>query len=376
MRFLFVNDFHVPQLLRGTEVNTHALCTSLKALGHEPSVVCALIPTGFLGLHSRVRLKANPRKAWVADGAAGYPTYRSWHVAQTLAEVAAYARPDVLVIQTGNQHVAQAAAMLGLPTLHYLHFIPEWASLPPLRNGSYLTNSVFCQRSVESLYGVRSAVIRPIVLPGDYRTTIVREEVTAFSMLLDKGADIVLELARRNPGIGFRVYSNQRALHERDRPLFEQASTLPNVTIAKPKKSGRAIYRRTRMVLAPSRWQETWGRMSTEAHVNDIPVLASDRGGLPESVGTGGRCLSPEAPIDAWNEALTDMFGNEASFAAYQRGARQQHLSPLIDPASICQEFIRQANMLATVQDYRSDESSMASSLTLSAAGDLNTGIP
>jgi len=365
MRILFVNDFHVPQLFRGTEVNTHALCSRLVEMGHEPMVTCALIPGGFLGLQSRLKMKINAARAWVRDDAAGYPTYRSWHVARTLEEVATHARADVIVIQTGNLSVVELVVQLGLPTLHYLHFIPDWTSLPPIPRGKYITNSIFCQERIKEIYNVNSTVIRPIVLPEDYRTKILRKEVTSFGMLLDKGADIVLELARRNPKIPFRIYANQRSLQERDRPLMQKAATLPNVVVAPSRRSGASIYRKTRLVLAPSRWQETRGRMATEAHVNAIPVLASNRGGLPDAVGTGGKCLSSEASINEWHEALGTMFNDNEAFSAYQRGAELQHLSPLVSPNLICTEFLRQAAMLTGMRidnaDYRPVMSAMSS---------------
>lgn len=369
MRFLFVNDFHVPQLFRGTEVNTHALCGHLKAMGHEPLVACALIPTGALGLQSRVKLKLGAPRAWVRDDAAGYTTYRSWDVAKTLRDVTAHAKPDVIVVQTGDRAVAELAAHLDLPTLHYLHFIPDWPTLPLFANGRYITNSMFCQSRIEAIYGARSVVVRPIVRPEDYRANISRKEVTSFSMLLDKGADIVVELAKRNPDIPFRVYANHRSLHERDRLLMQQATALSNVVITPSRRSSGEIYRKTRLVLAPSRWQETWGRMATEAHVNAIPVLASDRGGLPEAVGTGGRCLSPETPIEEWNAALRQMFFDRDAFSAYQHGAQLQHLSPLVNPELICEEFVRQAELLATTRSFANRASAVSPLGLLPSAG-------
>jgi len=42
------------------------------------------------------------------------------------------------------------------------------------------------------------------------------------------------------------------------------------------------------VLLAPSLWQETFGRVTAESLINGIPVLASTRGGLREVVGDGG----------------------------------------------------------------------------------------
>ena len=50
----------------------------------------------------------------------------------------------------------------------------------------------------------------------------------------------------------------------------------------------RDFYRVSRAVLVPSLWRESLGRVPMEAMVNGIPVLASDRGALPETLGNSG----------------------------------------------------------------------------------------
>ena len=53
----------------------------------------------------------------------------------------------------------------------------------------------------------------------------------------------------------------------------------------------KEIYKTTSVLLAPSLWYESWGRVATEAVMNGIPVLASSSGGLPEAVDVGGVIL-------------------------------------------------------------------------------------
>jgi glycosyltransferase involved in cell wall biosynthesis len=50
----------------------------------------------------------------------------------------------------------------------------------------------------------------------------------------------------------------------------------------------RDFYRVSRVVLMPSLWRESLGRVSIEAMATGIPVLASDRGALPETRGNAG----------------------------------------------------------------------------------------
>jgi glycosyltransferase involved in cell wall biosynthesis len=50
----------------------------------------------------------------------------------------------------------------------------------------------------------------------------------------------------------------------------------------------RDFYRVSRLVLMPSLWDESFGRVAAEALVNGLPVLASRRGALPEVLAQAG----------------------------------------------------------------------------------------
>jgi glycosyltransferase involved in cell wall biosynthesis len=54
----------------------------------------------------------------------------------------------------------------------------------------------------------------------------------------------------------------------------------------------RDFYRVSRVLLVPSLWRESLGRVAVEAMANGIPVLASDRGALPETLGESGFVLT------------------------------------------------------------------------------------
>jgi glycosyltransferase involved in cell wall biosynthesis len=48
------------------------------------------------------------------------------------------------------------------------------------------------------------------------------------------------------------------------------------------------FWRVTRIALMPSLWRETLGRVAMEGLANGVPVLASDRGALPGTLGDAG----------------------------------------------------------------------------------------
>jgi glycosyltransferase involved in cell wall biosynthesis len=64
------------------------------------------------------------------------------------------------------------------------------------------------------------------------------------------------------------------------------------------------------VVLAPSRWEEPCPYSVLEALAAGVPVLASDRGGLPEMV--GGDATLPASDPAAWTNALSELWEHPA----------------------------------------------------------------
>jgi glycosyltransferase involved in cell wall biosynthesis len=67
---------------------------------------------------------------------------------------------------------------------------------------------------------------------------------------------------------------------------------------------------RAAVALAPSRWEEPCPYSVLEALAAGVPVLASDRGGLPELV--GARSVLPANDHGAWTRALSDLWRSPA----------------------------------------------------------------
>ncbi|MGI8904467.1 MAG: glycosyltransferase family 4 protein [Solirubrobacteraceae bacterium] len=67
---------------------------------------------------------------------------------------------------------------------------------------------------------------------------------------------------------------------------------------------------RAAVVLVPSRWEEPCPYAVLDALAAGVPVLASDRGGLPELVGAGG--VLPPEDRRAWSQALAGLWRDRA----------------------------------------------------------------
>lgn len=93
----------------------------------------------------------------------------------------------------------------------------------------------------------------------------------------------------------------------------------------------RSFYRVSRAVLVPSLWRETFGRVAAEALANGLPVLASDRGALPETLGDAGfvlplpeRCTPSSGAVPTAREvepwiATIERLWDDPALAADQR---------------------------------------------------------
>jgi glycosyltransferase involved in cell wall biosynthesis len=63
-----------------------------------------------------------------------------------------------------------------------------------------------------------------------------------------------------------------------------------------------ALYRGAALLVLPS-FEEGFGLPALEAMALGVPVIASDRGALPEVVGRAGLLVAPD-DTDAWAEAM------------------------------------------------------------------------
>jgi len=113
---------------------------------------------------------------------------------------------------------------------------------------------------------------------------IERRYVTFVNPQLEKGvfifARIAAESALRRPEIPVLVVQARGNAGWLDRTGIDLRS-LRNVYVMANTPDPRHFFRISRLLLMPSLWNESFGRVAAEAMINGIPVLASDRGVCP-----------------------------------------------------------------------------------------------
>lgn len=122
--------------------------------------------------------------------------------------------------------------------------------------------------------------------------------------------------------------------------LRQLAGGAPGITFTGQLTPGELseLRRRAAMVLAPSRWEEPCPYSVLDALAAGVPVLASDRGGLPELVDR--EALLPAGDPAAWAAALRRLWrepaerqnrGEQALVDARERFSEERYLERLLE---------------------------------------------
>lgn len=348
MRILLAaKHLHFPQGGGGLERNTHELCLRLLRHGVTPAVMADLrAEASPVALVNMVARKLNPRRRFPMDDRLGYRVYRGWASEDGAAEVMADFKPDIVIAQS-----AEPAPLLrsfdawDIPRMAYFHEvlrIGDVATLKAMGAIGLLANSQFTARKMMANGSDdEPAIIRPLIDPSYYKTPTRPRSVLFVNTQVRKGLETGLALAAARPDIPFEFVLPWILKGQDKADLLERSKALRNLTLHPPTNNMRAHYANARLVLTPSQVEEAWGRVATEAQINGIPVLSSDRGGLPEAVGPGGVLVPHDAPIKTWADALSGVWDDPARYDRLSEAALRYSNRPEVQPDVIVQTFIK-----------------------------------
>lgn len=168
-----------------------------------------------------------------------------------------------------------------------------------------------------------SAVVHPHVRVDDYKVSSGPHDCVTLINLWDgdghksgKGPHVFYDLARQLP--------HQKFLGVRGGYGEQVLSDLPNVEIVDNTNDMISVYRRTKVLLMPSRY-ESFGRVSIEAAASGIPTVASPTPGLLEALGPGGT-YAKLTELTRWKNSLVRLLDdkdayNDAAWYAKDRAA-------------------------------------------------------
>ena len=245
----------------------------------------------------------------------GYRVFRCWsnEIQSGIEDAVKQFRPSIAVVQSGEKYCVEKLLGLGIPTINYIRDSVRTMAgegVAPEKGLSTVANSRYIASIYDSTFGCKAVVIPPLVRKELYQTSTERVTALFINPHPLKGVDTVLALAELNPEVEFDFVRGWPVESKVVDYIEKRAAKAGNIRIYGPIRDMRRAYSRARVLLVPSgtrfrgdrvEWTEAWGRVVTEAHFSGIPVLATNDGGLPESVGPGGILVNKDAQIDDWN---------------------------------------------------------------------------
>ncbi|WP_420797716.1 glycosyltransferase [Ectothiorhodospira variabilis] len=345
MRILFATDrAYTPQRFGGAESSTHSLILELRKRNHECFVVAGLISSGPLGITNRIRRKVTGIAAPV-DYSCGYPVARGWDYNRALHEALTRWKPDIAVVQPCGGDTMNVVATIhnsGIPAVLHQRDV-EFHSLGDMKQSTpagVVACSNFVAREFAECYGITPVTIHNIFHKELYSCRRPGRHVTLINPIVKKGLNVTLQLAEANPHIPFLFVKSWHIPPSEEAALKTKTKQLGNISWHRSTRKMAKVYAQTRVLIAPSQWQEAWGRIASEAHISGIPVLASDIGGLPESVGPGGLLVEPQN-MPAWHQALNHVWCDEQEWQKLSDRAYKYSLRSELDPNNIAYRYER-----------------------------------
>ena len=273
----------------------------------------------------------------------GYPVRLLPDFYRTLVAEIEHTRPDLVWSQLeGALPVLQAANRLGVRGLCYIHdaeFNPSEMRLIAALDCHLVASSEFLAGKVLRATGRHAEVVYPPAelyfdTPGDPNGI-----VTMINPHPAKGLDTFVEIARRLPAVNFLLQESWKLDDATLAKLNQRLVDLPNVRFAHRVSDMRSVYRQTRLLIAPSRWEEGFGMVALEAQSCGIPVIASRRGGLPEAVGDGGLLIDDYLNVDAWVLAINSALNNAENYRLLAERARKHAASDTFVPDALARRL-------------------------------------
>ncbi|MEO5671038.1 MAG: glycosyltransferase [Ramlibacter sp.] len=340
MRVLFVSNYpHLPDIKGGLQTTTHDLCLAVGLAGAEAAVLCGLDEHGVsAGRPEPVEgLPSSAGSIARSDESLGYLCMRAAAPDRVLPLVAAAWDASAIVVQSGTALLPMVLASLrtGRATAVYLHNVEMHqlqGTLVADPQLLYLANSDFTAERWRALCGLQCEVIPPVVRADGYIAASNGPKVLFVNPTPIKGVELMFALAAQCPDLSFLVVESWNLEPNWRQLCRHRARTLGNVEWCSPTDDMRTVYSQARLLLMPSVWEESFGRTVVEAQLNGLPVLASNRGALPATVGAGGLTLDPHAPVTDWAKALRRLLVEHDAFSAAARSHALGHVAatPLI----------------------------------------------
>ncbi|MFI5456065.1 MAG: glycosyltransferase [Isosphaerales bacterium] len=255
-------------------------------------------------------------------------------------EASARPRPEVVVSYGGGsltREVLRRAKVRGAASVFTLHNLRYHDPATFSDVDTVLVASRFAAEHYRSRLGLQCTALSNLV---NYERALASDRrpkyVVFVNPTIEKGvgvfARIADELGRRRPEIPFLVVEG-RGTEADVAACGLDLRAHGNVFFHEHTSDPRRFWRVARVCLLPSVVGENQPLVAIEAMINGVPVIGSNRGGIPETLGTAGSVLpipdrlSPTSPllptpgeINPWVEAILELWDSPE---VYERASRR-----------------------------------------------------
>ena len=332
---ILLGEYFLPQASGGSQTTALQVAERLAQRGHTVAIAARLKRKSAVGITASARMVTR-RRSFDESVYGGQTVFRFPRSGDSIGGVLAAYRPDVVLVHAMEAlDLAASVNAHGLPLVVYWHDveIDRLRRSPVELNARYIANSQFTASFYQTRFGIESTVVPPLVIRNRYEGKAqAGDSILFFGPVPDKGRDLAIAIATLCPEIPFRFVESWAMSRAEKHSLLHRVRHLSNVTFIPRQTDVAPLYSQARIVLVPSQWQEAWGRVASEAHINGKPVVASRVGGLPEATGPGGILVDPSAPATDWAIQLQRLWGDRALYERTSSAARAYSLRSEMDP--------------------------------------------
>ncbi len=351
--FVSTRPFY-PDSSGGAQLSSLYLFENLQQLGWDIEVICgiSLRSPSFRKVIIKSILQGKKPPVITRDDELGYPCWRRVMKFSTAHDWIAWLdqrlddyQPDTVVGYSGSTcPLLNHAAKRGFPSFYFIRELSGLESGKPIPEHIHaIANSPFTASRAELLTNKEVGVVLPFIDLKRYQVNARdRRYITFINPVPEKGVELAIEIARQLPEEKFLFVKGKWTRYDRKRQesFIKEAYQLPNVDVLDHQEDMRSIYKITDILLVPSQFTETFGRVIIEAQVNQIPVIAAQVGGIPYTLGDGGILVTPIDKAEGYINAIRHLRKDEEIYCRLSNLAHQNSQRAEFDPHYQVKRFL------------------------------------
>jgi len=284
MRLLWVIHLYPPKHNCGSELMAHHINRHLLSQGHEVRVIL---------------MQAKWHKVKVPFEYEGVRV-----IGDPLDNLDVYRWADALLTHLDfTRYAINIARMVRKPIVNFIHshYTYDPNPIPAAKSDCHVVyNSRWVKETLN--YDWPNMIMFPPCDPSYYNVCEdpwKNKAITMISLNENKGGYILHQVAKRMPYAKFIGVTGSYDDGGLQGEIVDKIrAECPNVEIVPNTPNILDVYRQTRVLLMPSRY-ESWGRTATEAMCNGIPVICTETKGLKENCGDAGLYIPDRGTCEA-----------------------------------------------------------------------------